>query len=135
MVLMIMSAVVGTFIDSYKETISTQAVLERKDQVKTCLKAFDLLSTSVEVVVGSGAEMKMEHLQVVSREDLSSLANIIDPTLTKYQLRILLDYCCDVSGDVDLEEKLGEWERFYNFHRPHGAHNGKTPYEALREKL
>jgi len=30
---------------------------------------------------------------------------------------------------------LGEWERFYNFHRPHGAHNGKTPYEALREKL
>jgi transposase InsO family protein len=38
-------------------------------------------------------------------------------------------------GDVDLEAKLGEWERFYNFHRPHGAHNGKTPYEALREKL
>ena len=31
--------------------------------------------------------------------------------------------------------KIGEWERFYNFHRPHGAHNGKTPYEALREKL
>ena len=38
-------------------------------------------------------------------------------------------------GDVDLEAKLNEWERFYNFHRPHGAHNGKTPYEALREKL
>jgi len=38
-------------------------------------------------------------------------------------------------GDVDLEAKLGEWERFYNFHRPHGAHNGKTPHEALREKL
>jgi transposase InsO family protein len=38
-------------------------------------------------------------------------------------------------GDVDLEAKLDEWERFYNFHRPHGAHNGKTPYEALREKL
>ena len=38
-------------------------------------------------------------------------------------------------GDVNLEEKLGEWERFYNFHRVHGAHNGKTPYEALREKL
>jgi len=37
--------------------------------------------------------------------------------------------------DVDLEARLGEWERFYNFHRPHGAHNGKTPYEALREKL
>jgi len=37
--------------------------------------------------------------------------------------------------DVDLEARLGEWERFYDFHRPHGAHNGKTPYEALREKL
>ena len=23
-------------------------------------------------------------------------------------------------GDVDLEVRLGEWERFYNFHRPHG---------------
>lgn len=38
-------------------------------------------------------------------------------------------------GDVDLVAKLDEWERFYNFHRPHGAFNGKTPYEALREKL
>ncbi|PUB12368.1 integrase-like protein [Yoonia sediminilitoris] len=38
-------------------------------------------------------------------------------------------------GDVDLEAKLDEWERFYNFHRPPGAHKGKTPYEALREKL
>ena len=31
-------------------------------------------------------------------------------------------------GDVDLEAKLDEWERFYNFHRPHGAQSGKTPY-------
>ncbi|MBT6188885.1 MAG: integrase, partial [Tateyamaria sp.] len=23
----------------------------------------------------------------------------------------------------------------YNFARPHGAHNGQTPYEALRDKL
>ncbi len=38
-------------------------------------------------------------------------------------------------GDVDLVAKLDEWERFYNFHRPHGAFAGKTPYEALREKL
>lgn len=38
-------------------------------------------------------------------------------------------------GDVDLEAKLDEWERFYNFARPHGAHNGQTPYEALRDKL
>jgi len=38
-------------------------------------------------------------------------------------------------GDVDLEAKLLQWEQFYNFHRPHGAFNGKIPYEALREKL
>jgi transposase InsO family protein len=38
-------------------------------------------------------------------------------------------------GDVDLEAKLSEWENFYNFNRPHGAFNGKTPYQALRERL
>jgi transposase InsO family protein len=38
-------------------------------------------------------------------------------------------------GDVDLEAKLDEWERFYNFARPHGAHNGQTPHEALGDKL
>ncbi|SDW69786.1 Integrase core domain-containing protein [Nitrosomonas oligotropha] len=37
--------------------------------------------------------------------------------------------------DVDLEEKLAEWERFYNFSRPHVAHRGKTPYEVLKDKL
>ena len=37
--------------------------------------------------------------------------------------------------DVDLNKKLAVWERFYNYDRPHGAHRGKTPYEALREKL
>ncbi len=37
--------------------------------------------------------------------------------------------------DIDLETKLKEWESFYNFNRPHGAFGGKTPYEALREKL
>lgn len=29
--------------------------------------------------------------------------------------------------DVDLEKKLDEWERFYNFARPHRAFSGKTP--------
>lgn len=31
--------------------------------------------------------------------------------------------------------KLVEWERFYNLARPHDAFDGKTPYEALRERL
>jgi transposase InsO family protein len=30
--------------------------------------------------------------------------------------------------------RLKEWEDFYNFHRPHGALDGQTPYERLREK-
>lgn len=38
-------------------------------------------------------------------------------------------------GDVDLEAKLTEWENFYTYHRPHGAFRGKTPHEALRERL
>lgn len=29
--------------------------------------------------------------------------------------------------------KLLEWERFYNFQRPHGGLNGLTPYERLRQ--
>jgi hypothetical protein len=37
--------------------------------------------------------------------------------------------------DDDLEAEPAEWERFYNYYRPDGAHSGKTPYEALREKL
>ena len=39
------------------------------------------------------------------------------------------------TDDVDLNKKLEEWERFYNCGRPHGAFNGKTPYEALRSML
>ena len=39
------------------------------------------------------------------------------------------------TGDIDLNEKLNEWEAFYNFHRPHGDFNGKTPYEILKEKM
>jgi hypothetical protein len=30
--------------------------------------------------------------------------------------------------------RLKEWEDFDNFHRPHGALGGQTPYERLREK-
>jgi transposase InsO family protein len=31
-------------------------------------------------------------------------------------------------------EKLQEWEDYYNYHRPHGALGGQTPYERLRHK-
>jgi len=39
------------------------------------------------------------------------------------------------TDDVDLNHKLARWEEFYNHSRPHGAHGGKTPYEALRATI
>ena len=31
-------------------------------------------------------------------------------------------------------DKLQEWENFYNYARPHGSLGGQTPYERLRQK-
>lgn len=40
-----------------------------------------------------------------------------------------------VIDDTELfNEKLTEWENFYNFSRPHGSLGGQTPYERLRQK-
>lgn len=39
------------------------------------------------------------------------------------------------TDDVDLSKKLAAWEEFYNLNRPHGAHEGQTPYEALKDLL
>ena len=37
----------------------------------------------------------------------------------------------DYDGDVNLREKLAQWESYYNYLRPHSAHSGKTPDEML----
>jgi transposase InsO family protein len=40
-----------------------------------------------------------------------------------------------ISDDIYLfNEKLREWEDYYNYHRPHGALDGQTPYERLIAK-
>ena len=40
-----------------------------------------------------------------------------------------------ISDDIHLfNEKLREWEGYYDYHRPHGALQGRTPYERLVEK-
>jgi transposase InsO family protein len=31
-------------------------------------------------------------------------------------------------------DKLREWENFYNYHRPHGSLDGQTPYERLKQR-
>ena len=49
----------------------------------------------------------------------------------KVEFYQLLSY----TDDVDLNERLEEWESFYNYFRPHRSLKGKTPYEVLRNKL
>jgi len=40
-----------------------------------------------------------------------------------------------ISDNIILyNEKLREWEDYYNLHRPHGALNGQTRYERLKLK-
>lgn len=40
-----------------------------------------------------------------------------------------------ISDDIHLfNQKLREWEDYYNYHRPHGALDGETPYERLLAK-
>ena len=39
------------------------------------------------------------------------------------------------TDDVDLNRKVQAWERYYNFHRPHFSHQGRTPYEVMRSLL
>ena len=40
-----------------------------------------------------------------------------------------------VIDDTELfNDKLQEWEDFYNYNRPHGGLGGQTPYERLRQK-
>lgn len=40
-----------------------------------------------------------------------------------------------ISTVEEFNRRLQEWERFYNYDRPHGALSGQTPYERLRERL
>ena len=41
----------------------------------------------------------------------------------------------DYNGDVDLRQKLGQWEDYYNYLRPYSAQAGKTPYEMLKLRM
>ena len=41
----------------------------------------------------------------------------------------------EYTDDIDIAEKLSEWEAFYICHRPNAALKGKTPYEVLKENF
>jgi hypothetical protein len=53
-----------------------------------------------------------------------------------------LTSCAGAAAPIDLviddakvfNDKLREWEDYYNDHRPHGGLDGQTPYERLRQK-
>ncbi|MFC2086626.1 integrase core domain-containing protein, partial [Bacteroidota bacterium] len=47
----------------------------------------------------------------------------------------IIEQFVDYKDDVDLAEKINEWEKFYNFNRPHKSHGGLTPYEIFRAKM
>jgi transposase InsO family protein len=50
-------------------------------------------------------------------------------------VRHLKQHFAGISDDIHLfNEKLREWEDYYNYHRPHGALGGQTPYERLLAK-
>ena len=46
----------------------------------------------------------------------------------------MLDHGVIIDDANVFNDKLQEWEDFYNFHRPHGGLDGQTPYERLRQK-
>ncbi|MFF1488783.1 IS481 family transposase [Streptomyces sp. NPDC058319] len=46
--------------------------------------------------------------------------------------RMLAGIVIDDTGVFN--DKLREWEDYYNYHRPHGALGGQTPYERLKQK-
>jgi len=77
------------------------------------------------------ADLGMEHVYIKPRTPQLNGKVERSHRTDKDEFYQLLSY----RDDVDLNKKLAVWERFYNFDRPHGAHGGKTPYEALREKL
>ena len=39
----------------------------------------------------------------------------------------------DLSDFNNLQEELGEWQFFYNWHRPHGSLGGKTPCDIVHQ--
>ena len=66
------------------------------------------------------------HDQALTREQAVAR---LSPQTTRWSLRIY------EPPPEHIDQKLAYWERFNNLPRPHGAFNGKAPYEARRAKL
>ena len=77
-------------------------------------------------------------------EDLGMRHVYIKPGTPRLNGKVERSHGCDerefyqlltYHDDVDLIGKIKEWEKFYNYDRPHGGLKGKTPYEVLHQKL
>jgi len=50
---------------------------------------------------------------------------------TRIRVLKIYDACNQRTARLSSNEKLREWEDYYNHHRPHGALGGEPPYERL----
>jgi len=73
----------------------------------------------------------MRHVYIKPRSPQLNGIVEISHRMDQEEFYQLLSY----TDDVNLNKKLECWEQFYNFDRPHGAFDGKTPYETLRSIL
>jgi transposase len=80
---------------------------------------------------------RIRALKIYTKHTQTNAINFIDHVVErshktdKDEFYQLLTY----TDDVDSNQKLQAWERFYNFNRPHFSHQGRTPYEVMRSLL
>jgi hypothetical protein len=88
-------------------------------------------------VAAPGFSGRCVTLVCVSARPAGCSANIltlaeVQPSVRRSLHRLLEGQVID---DANLfSEKLQEWGDYYNYHRPHSALGGQTPYERLRQK-
>jgi len=77
------------------------------------------------------ADLGIRHVYIKPRTPRLNGKVERSPGTDEVEFYQLLSY----GGDVDLNAKLDQRERYYNHHRPHGALKGKSPYEVLRKTI
>ena len=68
-----------------------------------------------------------------SKKDRDSVDGLLETIGHDFVGALSAEDQCAYVWDL-LNDKLQEWENFYNFNRPHGGLGGDTPYERLRQK-
>ena len=53
-------------------------------------------------------------------------------TLPRYEV-LTITGISKYTDDVNLIKKIKQWEKFYNFNRPHKSHGGLTPYKIMKK--